>query len=288
MKIAGQEFPRWSKIALLVMCSLMVLWLLVLYLGSPKHFDWPFRVEVNSWVLFFASFGVLVNVFTLIFLGLTFFNQQKHHDEMMVESACFSMLSTYTSIAVNSFVGQKIEVLKRDLKYLRPMEFNEFEIMNYDDPRWNEKTRITLRPGRSFFGDFYRFLRGGAFIWKNKLGVSSHEDLFKRLYEEQFNRAEFWPICDTLFSNFIAVLVYYDNRKPRNLDLYLSLLNASITMEEMAILYYLGHAKFNNGLTVTQQEVVKAFFERYPIYERVPNSILLSEEPLEWGSYKPS
>lgn len=288
MKIAGQEFPKWAMIALFVTGSFMVLWLMVLIIGSPKSFGWAYRLEVNSWLLFFTSFGVLVNVFTLIFLGLTFFNQQKHHDEMMVESACFSMLSTYTTIAGNSFVGQKIEVLKRDLKYLRPLKFNEFEKMNYNDPRWDERTRITLSAGRAFFGDFYRFLRGGSYVWKHKLGVSTHEELFKRLYEEQFNRAEFWPICDTLFSNFIAVLVYYDNKRPRNLDLYLSLLNASITMEEMAILYYLGHAKFNNGLNVTQQKVVKSFFEKYPIDERVPNAILLSEEPLEWGSYRPS
>lgn len=58
-------------------------------------------------------------------------------------------------------------------------------------------------------------------------------------------------------------------------------------MEEMAIIYYLGHGKYNAGLNVQQKLVLKAFFTRYPIDLRVPMDIQLSKEPLEWGSYRP-
>lgn len=288
MRIAGQKIPKGAWIALIITGSLMVLWLFVLYLGSPRHFDWPFRVEVNSWGLFFTSFGVLVNVFTLIFLGLTFFNQQKHHDEMMVESACFSLLNAYSSIAVHSYVGQEIEVLKRDLKYLSPVEYTGFDDIQEGHPKWNETTKLSLRSGRSFFGDFYRFMRGGAFVWRNKLQIPTHNEVFKRIYEEQFNRNEFWPICNTLFSNFLAILVYFDLKKPKEIELYLNLLDSSITMEERAIFYYLGHAKFNNGLSATQQKVLIEYFDRFPITSKVPKDILLCDDDLDWGSYRPS
>ncbi|MFN3528502.1 MAG: hypothetical protein ACK417_01100 [Bacteroidia bacterium] len=289
MKIAGQEFPKWARISLFVTGSFMVLWLMVLIIGSPKSFGWAYRLEVNSWLLFFTSFGVLVNVFTLIFLGLTFFNQQKHHDEMMVESAFFAMLNSYSNLASNIFAAQEINVFARDLRYLY-RDAHDLAFSNSERaPAWKEKVTISLRHGRSFFVDFFRLLRGGAFVYKQRLNPGiSHNELFIKLFENPTNKNAYWPVCETIFLNFLAILEYLHVHQSRKRVLFESILNANISMEEMAIIYYLGHGKYNAGLTDQQRHVLKAFFDRYPINLRVPRDIQLSEVPLEWGSYRPS